>query len=289
MVKGFNLDIYAQQKVLYPPPTGLPSGYTSLDYITIGLEDRIFRDAMVGASDVVYLDHQFTAVPTWSSGTNPEVLYLYSDSYREMRIAYTSSYDYATMVSTSKVAYSYIGYNVGSSNAIESDSITTNRSLLCIPNAAYSLGGVIYPSSVLSPLYINNGVSEDSGAHGVIQSMQCRIYGCYVLDVYDWRHYMVPCERASDGKQGLYDVVDGVFSAILIPNTITNESGTMTATYPVASDLTVALSRGTSSSGTVTFPKGASSVSLGSAYRYYTVSTITPSVDDFYYYVAGVY
>ena len=96
---------------------------------------------------------------------------------------------------------------------------------------------------------------------------------------------MVPCLRVSDGREGLYDLVDGVFSAILYPNAIKMSSdGVLTSTYPVASDLTVSIKFITASTSntSVVFPKGSSSVTT--SYRRYKVSGISPLYDDYYYY-----
>lgn len=206
----------------------------------------------------------------------------YYDLYRELLVELTYDSDYALTT-----VYRYESLSFPSSNRLTYP-VSSDRMFMSMYNTALSVNGITAPSSVLSPMFFDFR-GADGSSLAELESVSCRIYGCYVLDGFDWRHYMIPCLRVSDGREGLYDVVDGVFSAILIPNTITNESGTMTATYPVASDLTVTLSRNGISGGSVTFPKGTSSVSLGSAYRYYSVSTITPSVDDLYYYVAGTY
>lgn len=264
-----------------PPSAGLPSGFTSLDYITISsLNQRVCRDSMVGASDVVYLDHQFEAVPTWSSSTNPEDLFLWSDTYRDMYVSYIGSFG-----SPYYPVYSYTPYEVGFVNALESSVLTTERVLLCMPNSAYSVNGVIYPSNDLSAMRINDGVTTVSGGHGEIQSVRYRIYGCYILDVFDWRHYMVPCLRVSDRREGLYDLVDGVFTAILEPNAISLSilDRELTSTYPVASDLTVVISTRTSPSITITFPKGLSSIYVNNS-SLRTIESITPAFDDTYFY-----
>ena len=229
---------------------------------------------------MVYLDHQFEVIPTWSDTTNPEDLFLWSDTYRDMYISYIGSYgsDYYP-------AYSYVPYEVGFVNALISSVLTTERVLLCMPNSAYSVNGVIYPSGGLSTMCINNVVTTVSGSHGEIQSVRYRIYGCYILDVFDWRHYMVPCLRVSDGREGLYDLVDGVFVPILHLNVINLSTayGTLTSTYPVASDLVVSISSRTSgTSASVVFPKGSSSVTT--SYRRYDITGISPLYDDDYYY-----
>lgn len=220
-------------------------------------------------------------MPTWSGGI-ADTFAFYSDLYRGLYVDLTTDLDAHPELTTT---YRYVSHTSPSTTSLTYP-VSSDRVFMSMYNTALSINGVIIPSSALSPMYLN---FSDSNGSATLVSVSCRIYGCYVLDASDWRHYMVPCLRVSDGREGLYDVVDGVFSAILIPNTITNESGTMTATYPVASDLTVTLGRGNTSSVSVTFPKGTSSVSLGSGYKYYTVSAITPSVDDLYYYEAGTY
>lgn len=274
------------RRLLSPPPQAvLPSGFTALDYITISsLDDRIISiEPMVGASDVVYLDHQFEEVPTWSSAVNANALRFWQDDYRYMYIRYYEPSDGTGY----RPSYSYVAYEVGATNALYSDALTTERVLLCMPNSAYSLNGVIYPSTVLSTIKINNGVSgTGTSSEGKIQSIRYRIYGCYILDVFDWRHYMVPCLRVSDGREGLYDLMDGVFVAILYPNTlIMSLTGEITSPYPVASDLTLTVGPVKSiSTLTVAFPKGSSSVTTG--YRHYEVKSITPTYDDYYYYIS---
>ena len=96
---------------------------------------------------------------------------------------------------------------------------------------------------------------------------------------------MVPCLRVSDGREGLYDLVDGVFVPILYLNVIklSVADGTLTSTYPVASDLVVSIySKTTGALASVVFPKGSSSVTT--SYRRYAVSGISPLYDDYYYY-----
>ena len=254
----------------------MPSGFTALDYITISsLDERLYCESMVGASDVVYLDHQFEVVPTWSSGTNPDSLYLWHDDYRGLALTCYQPTD--SFTDPDQSVYLYEGS--------ESDTLTTERVLLCMPNSAYSVNGVIYPSTVLSSVSFNV-YFDDSNP---IQSLRYRIYGCYVLDVFDWRHYMVPCLRVSDGREGLYDLVDAVFIPILYPNAIAmSRTGEITSTYPVASELTLVVGSATSSisTSTVAFPKGSSSVTTD--YRFYEVKSITPTYDDAYYYITDV-
>lgn len=232
---------------------------------------------MIGASDVVYLDHQFEVIPTWDGYVNMNALHFWRDDYRNMRISY---FKYGDSLSTK----GYPSYWYGDA---DSGALTTERVLLCMPNSAYSLNGVIYPSTDLSKININDGVTGTGNAsNGQIQSVRYRIYGCYILDVFDWRHYMVPCLRVSDGREGLYDLVDGVFTAILYPNTINmSTKGEITSTYPVASDLTMGVGSSTSSISTLTvvFPKGSSSITT--SHRYYLIKSITPTYDDLYYYV----
>lgn len=228
---------------------------------------------MIGASDVVYLDHQFEEFPTWNNYTNAESLYFWRDDYRNMRISYTAG----------NPSYSYVAYEVGLTDAIASGALTMERVLLCMPNSGYSVNGVIYPSTVLSTMRINNGVSGADANYGKIQSVRYRIYGCYVLDVLDWRHYMVPCLRVSDGREGLYDLVDSIFSPILLPNAIklSQMNRVITSTYPVASDLTIHVGSELLTT-TVILPKGSNSVSVNS--RYDGIVSITPAYDDVYYY-----
>lgn len=267
------------RRLLSPPPSaGLPSGFTALDYITISsLDDRIISiEPMIGASDVVYLDHQFEALPTWDGYVNMNALRFWYDDYRDMRISY---FKYGDSLSTE----GYPSYWYGDA---DSGALTTERVLLCMPNSAYSLNGVIYPSTALSTISINKGVTgTGNNSNGEIQSVRYRIYGCYILDVLDWRHYMVPCLRVSDGREGLYDLVDGVFVAILYPNDIKmSMDGVLTSTYPVASDLTVSIKFITASTSdiSVVFPKGSSSVTT--SYKRYSVYGISPLYDDYYYY-----
>lgn len=270
------------------PAIELPNGFTQLDYITISsLDDRIiFSRPMIGASDVVYLDHQFEEIPTWNSFTNMNALNFWRDDYRNMYISYFKTG--GPMSSDGYPSYRYKAYEVGSEDSLNSGALTTERVLLCMPNSGYSVNGVIYPSTDLSTININDGVTSSSNGIGYIQSIRYRIYGCYILDVFDWRHYMVPCLRVSDGREGLYDLVDGVFTAILYPNTIDMlMDGEITSTYPVASELTLAVGSITSSISTrsVVFPKGSSSITT--SYSRYTVKSITPTYDDSYYYIIG--
>ena len=233
---------------------------------------------------MVYLDHQFEEIPTWSSYIiNMNALRFWIDDYRDMYISYFKTN--GSMISEGYPSYRYKAYEVGSVNALNSGTLTTERVLLCMPNSAYSVNGIIYPSTDLSTIRINGGVTSSSNGIGYIQSIRYRIYGCYILDVFDWRHYMIPCLRVSDGREGLYDLVDGVFTPILYPNIINmSTDGVITSTYPVASDLTVVVS-GLSTSLTVVFPKGSSSISVAAGIRN-TIKSITPTYDDSYYYIA---
>ena len=239
---------------------------------------------MIGASDVVYLDHQLEEIPTWDGYVNMNVLYFWRDDYRIMYIYYFKTGD--SLSADGYPSYRYGAYGVGTDVPV-SGALTTERVLLCMPNSGFSVNGVIYPSTNLSTISINYGVrGTGTNSEGKIQSIRYRIYGCYILDVFDWRHYMVPCLRVSDGREGLYDVVDGVFTAILYPNTINmSTGGVITSTYPVASELTLIVGSVTSSisNKSVVFPKGSSSVTTG--YRYYGVKSITPTYDDTYYYI----
>ena len=258
------------------------SGFTSLDYITATINDRIIRDGeVVGASDVVYLDHQFEPMPTWDSGSNPGRFIFYSDSYRELRVTHYDSFG------TNLLSDAYIYESISSSSSDDpTHPISTDRVFMCMYNTALSINGIIEPSSVLSPMYFDFRNVAGTNNPSILESVSCRIYGCYVSNVFDWRHYMVPCLRVSDGREGLYDLVDGVFSAILYPNAIhLSTDGTLTSTYPVASDLTVVYNSRLSSSTTITFPKGSSSISVGGKDIRYSIESITPTYDDSYYYV----
>lgn len=93
---------------------------------------------------------------------------------------------------------------------------------------------------------------------------------------------MVPCLRVSDGREGLYDLVDGVFTAILYQNIISISDSALTSTYPVASDLTVGVGR-VGATATITFPKGSGPIAVSN--KYYGVYSVTPTYDDLYYYV----
>lgn len=272
------------RRLLSPPPSaGLPSGFTSLDYITATINDRIIRDGeVVGASDVVYLDHQFEVMPTWDRGSNPGRFVLYSDSYRELRVTHYGSF--GTNLLPDEYRYESLS---SSSSDDPTHPISTDRVFMSMYNTALSINGVIEPSTVLSPMYFDFRNVEGTNNPSVLESVTCRIYGCYVLDVLDWRHYMVPCLRVSDGREGLYDLVDGVFAAILYRNIITYSSnGELTSTYPVASDLTVVV-RTRLAVTTITFPNGSSSVSTGNKDIIRSIESITPTYDDSYYYIAN--
>lgn len=274
---------------LFPPPTGLPSGYTALDYITVSsLDERIVAGSFIGASDVVFLDHQFSAIPTWSSAINPESFYLFMDAYRSMWI---NAFDFDTTVGTDyRAVYLYLGYNTNQAYAPHSAALTTARSMLYIPNSAFSLNGVIYPSSTLSAMIISGGTTGVQGSAGEFQMQPLRVYGCYILDVLDWRHYMVPCERSSDGRQGLYDVVDGVFVPVVtsnIPYIGGYQRDSVVFSHPVTSKLSVVLSsRSLSSTLTLSVPKGSSSVTItNSSYYGAIIHSVSPISDDTYVYL----
>ena len=260
----------------------MPSGFTSLDYITVGLSDCIIRDEAVGASDIVYLDHQFEAIPTWKSSAYNQgsFFWLYRDSYRMLRVEPPFSF------STTHIPDSYSYYPDGAANLDVNCDLSTDRVFMCMPITALSVNGVIFPASTLTSMSIAIRPDIDSG-EDLLSSASCRIYGCYVLDVLDWRHYMVPCLRVSDGREGLYDLVDGVFAAILSRNIITYSSdGELTSTYPVASDLTVVVKTRLSTT-TITFPNGSSSVSTGIKDIIRSIESITPTYDISYYYIAN--
>ena len=237
------------------------------------------RDEAVGASDVVYLDHQFEAIPTWglSAYSSGSFFWLYRDSYRTLKVRPPYS------LGTTRIPDSYSYYPDDAVNSNVDCDLSTDRVFMCMPITALSVNGVIYPASTLTSMSIAIRPGIDSG-EDLLSSASCRIYGCYVLDVLDWRHYMVPCLRVSDGREGLYDLVDGVFSAILYPNAINlSTDGVLTSTYPVASDLTVVVG---SRLGSITaiFPKGSSSISVDGK-GLTTIDSITPTYDDSYYYV----
>lgn len=256
----------------------MPNGFTSLDYITATINDRIIRDGeVVGASDVVYLDHQFEVMPTWDRGSNPGRFVLYSDSYRELRVTHYGSF--GTNLLPDEYRYESLS---SSSSDDPTHPISTDRVFMSMYNTALSINGVIEPSTVLSPMYFDFRNVEGTNNPSVLESVTCRIYGCYVLDVLDWRHYMVPCLRASDGREGLYDLVDGVFTAILYQNVIEIVDGVLISTYPVASDLTVGIGR-VGVTTTITFPKGSGPITMSN--KYYGVYSVTPTYDDLYYYV----
>lgn len=272
--------IYVKQKITLPPPSaGLPSGFTSLDYITVGLNDYIIRDEAVGASDVVFLDHQFEALPTWglSAYSSGSFFWLYRDSYRMLKVKPPFS------LGTTQIPDTYSYYPADATNSDVDCDLSTERVFMCMPITALSVNGVIFPASTLTSMSIAIRADIDSG-EDLLSSASCRIYGCYVLDALDWRHYMVPCMRVSDGREGLYDLVDGVFIAILFRNIIDLSDNVITSTYPVASDLTIGI-RAVGSTATITFPNGSSSVSAGS--RATTITSIAPTYDDAYYYIIG--
>lgn len=238
------------------------------------------RDEAVGASDVVYLDHQFEALPTWGSSayTYGSFFWLYRDSYRSLKV----QPPYSLATTQLPDAYSY--YPDDAVNLGVNCDLSTDRVFMCMPITALSVNGVIHPASTLTSMSIAIRPVIDSGEDR-LSSASCRIYGCYVLDVLDWRHYMVPCLRVSDGREGLYDLVDGVFSAILYPNVIDiTAEGVVSSTYPVASDLTVVINTKISTPITAIFPKGSSSISVDNK-RLSTIESITPTYDDSYYYV----
>lgn len=240
------------------------------------------RDEAVGASDIVYLDHQFEAIPTWKSSAyySGSYFWLYRDSYRTLKVKPPYS------LSTTHIPDSYSYYPDDAVNSDVNCNLSTDRVFMCMPITALSVNGVIFPASTLTSMSIAIRPDIDSG-EDMLSSASCRIYGCYVLDVLDWRHYMVPCLRVSDGREGLYDLVDGVFSAILYPNVIDiTADNVLTSTYPVASDLTVVV-KSRFSSITVVFPKGSSSIPADDKYIITTIESITPTYDDYYYYVIG--
>lgn len=264
------------------PAIELPNGFTQLEYITLGVSSRLVRDGMVGVSDVVYLDYQFDTIPIWSgsgSVTGDDRFRIYKDSYRTLDVVrsvvgyYDSTwYDYSSL----NAEGDDIAYN----------NITTDRLIVCLSNMELVVNSISQSSSELSSISFNSGYSS-----GEVQpsSVSCRIYGCNILDVSDgpnWRHYMIPCMNNSNGVEGLYDLVDGIFIPCLLDNSLSidMDNSVITSTYPVSSDLTISVSRRTGgSTAEYVLMTGSNSIDIDSIYT--KIVSITPSYDDVYNYV----
>lgn len=169
--------------------------------------------------------------------------------------------------------------NARSSIVVDGNTMTIGSDFVTATAEAFTTDNSMFVFAV------NNAMMPQYFAYAKCYS--CRIWDDGVL-VRDF----LPCERTSDGKQGFWDQVYGVFYPLLIPNRIYYQymgsfggSGyRVQSSEPLASDVTITGYRSDNSSTkfTLTCKKGNSG--FGTLDYVPKVTSIEPRSDGIYYY-----
>ena len=296
MVEGFNLDIYAQQKVTYPPPIAgvvLPSGYTRVDYIA-GATGCIPTDIIPSISDVLYLDFEFTQSVSGRIARASAMTDTYGYAYFDIASIFSGS---------SSTSYFRFGYRQNAESIRVP--LDTVRHQTFYSGASVMDGSTSYPTGVaegpLSLLYSYS--TDDNGYFSKLLSYAgARLYQVALFSLGgELLHNMLPCTNA-EGVSGLYDVVSKVFYPYKISNYVNYRTSFndlpngefvviidgVSLMYPAASDVKL---RFVSSynykqyTTNVTIPKGSVFVSVGVLKDNTTRMYIDTKEDGRYFYL----
>ena len=276
------------RRFLTPPPSaGLPSGYTQLDFVSTDV-GCFYLDINLLNTSICVLDAQILVDP--GSGDNGSV-FLFESSFGYLKRglmldAYEDSFA------------AFTRETLGTATPDLGSTLDLARHSFILSERGYSADGVPSQGSSSVFLMANRKDVKNDGQRYTLTSFKTRIYGFSVFDVNGFCNYLTPCSN-SEGRQGLYDLVGGVFYPYLSPNRLRfsfNGSYCSTisvyADYPVLEDISISVDCYAGSYTWVhliTLPKGSTSAT-STTERYSTSRvyidqvTCTPRSDSQYFY-----
>ena len=275
------------RRFLTPPPSaGLPSGYTQLDFVSTDV-GCFYLDINLLNTSVCVLDAQVLVDP--GSGDNGSV-FLFESSFGYLKRGFLQD-AYGDGIAA------FTRGSVGTSPDLGS-TLDLARHSFILSERGYSADGVPSQGSSSVFLMANRKDVQNDGQRYTLTSFKTRVYGFSVFDVNGFCNYLTPCSN-SEGRQGLYDLVGGVFYPYLSPNRLYfsfdysyYRTVNVRADYPVLEDVSISVdcSNGRDSwVHLITLPKGSTSATstterYSTSRAYIDRVTCTPRSDSQYFY-----
>lgn len=265
----------------------MPSGYTQLDFVSTDV-GCFYLDINLLNTSVCVLDAQVLVDP--GSGDNGSV-FLFESSFGYLQRGFLPDAYGDAIAAFTRGALTFDASDLGSIFDLA-------RHTFVLSEPGYSADGVPSQGSSSVFLMANRKDVKIDGQRYTLTSFKTRVYGFSVFDVNGFCNYLTPCSN-SEGRQGLYDLVGGVFYPYLSPNRLHfsfNGSYYSTisvrADYPVLEDVSISVDcsgGGYTWVHLITLPKGSTSAT-SSTERYSTSKayidrvTCTPRSDSQYFY-----